>query len=49
MSLIWLAPLCQDISSAGRGAGIDGDKSGLWKEMARIIDEVRPKYVFVEN
>ncbi|HFN3526086.1 TPA: DNA cytosine methyltransferase [Enterobacter hormaechei] len=40
---------CQDISSAGRGAGIDGDKSGLWKEMARIIDEVRPEYVFVEN
>lgn len=40
---------CQDISSAGRGAGIDGDKSGLWKEMARIIDEVRPKYIFVEN
>ncbi|ELZ5058683.1 MULTISPECIES: DNA cytosine methyltransferase [Enterobacter] len=40
---------CQDISSAGHGAGIDGDKSGLWKEMARIIDEVRPEYVFVEN
>ena len=40
---------CQDISSAGRGAGVDGDKSGLWKEMARIIDEVRPEYVFVEN
>lgn len=40
---------CQDISSAGRGAGIDGDKSGLWREMARIIDEVRPKYIFVEN
>ncbi|PXB01140.1 DNA cytosine methyltransferase [Pectobacterium carotovorum] len=40
---------CQDISSAGRGAGIDGEKSGLWREMARIIDEVRPEYVFVEN
>jgi len=40
---------CQDISSAGKGAGIDGDRSGLWSEMARIIGEVRPRYVFVEN
>lgn len=40
---------CQDISSAGKGAGIDGARSGLWSEMARIIDEVRPSYVFVEN
>ncbi|MDV7446139.1 DNA cytosine methyltransferase [Acinetobacter baumannii] len=40
---------CQDISSAGKGAGIDGERSGLWAEMARIIGEVRPSYVFVEN
>ena len=40
---------CQDISSAGRGAGIDGERSGMWKHMARIIGEVRPKFVFVEN
>ena len=40
---------CQDISAAGKGAGIDGDRSGLWLEMARIISEVRPKYIFVEN
>ena len=40
---------CQDISSAGKGAGIDGDRSGLWSEMARIISEVRPRFVFVEN
>lgn len=40
---------CQDISSAGKGAGIDGEKSGLWKHMARIIDEVQPRFVFVEN
>ena len=40
---------CQDISAAGRGAGIDGERSGMWKHMARIIGEVRPKYVFVEN
>lgn len=40
---------CQDISVAGKGAGIDGPKSGLWSEMARIIGEVRPIYAFVEN
>ena len=40
---------CQDISTAGKGAGINGAKSGLWKEMARIVGEVRPRYVFVEN
>ena len=40
---------CQDISSAGGGAGITGSRSGLWKEMARIIGEVRPQYAFVEN
>jgi DNA (cytosine-5)-methyltransferase 1 len=40
---------CQDISAAGKGAGIDGERSGMWGEMARIICEVRPRYVFVEN
>ena len=40
---------CQDISAAGKGTGIDGARSGLWSEMARIIGEVRPRYVFVEN
>ena len=40
---------CQDISSAGKGAGIDGERSGMWREMARIIHEVRPRFVFVEN
>lgn len=40
---------CQDISAAGRGAGIDGARSGLWREMARIVGEVRPSYVWVEN
>lgn len=40
---------CQDISIAGRGDGLDGERSGLWSEYARIIREVRPRYVFVEN
>ncbi len=40
---------CQDISAAGKGAGITGSRSGLWSEMARIIGEVRPRFVLVEN
>jgi len=40
---------CQDISVAGKGDGLDGERSGMWREMARIIGEVRPQYVFVEN
>lgn len=40
---------CQDISSAGKGAGITGSKSSLWLQMARIIGEVLPSFVFVEN
>jgi len=40
---------CQDISAAGKGAGITGERSGMWKHMARIIGEVRPRYVLVEN
>lgn len=40
---------CQDISVAGRGDGIDGARSGLWGSMARIIREVLPLHVFVEN
>lgn len=40
---------CQDISVAGRGAGLDGARSGLWSEFARIIGEIRPAHVLVEN
>jgi DNA (cytosine-5)-methyltransferase 1 len=40
---------CQDISAAGAGAGIDGERSGMWREMARIVCEIRPRFVFVEN
>ena len=41
---------CQDISVAGKGAGIEeGTRSGLWIEFARIIGEIRPRYVVVEN
>jgi len=40
---------CQDISIGGKGAGIEGERSGLWVEMARIIREVRPRYAYMEN
>jgi DNA (cytosine-5)-methyltransferase 1 len=40
---------CQDISAAGKGVGIDGERSGMWREMARIIHEVRPRFALVEN
>ena len=40
---------CQDISAAGKGVGITGARSGLWKEFARIIGEIRPRFAFLEN
>lgn len=40
---------CQDISWAGTGAGIDGERSGLWREFYRLICEIRPRFALVEN
>lgn len=40
---------CQDISSAGKGAGIYGKQSGLFFELARVCRRVRPRYIFLEN
>jgi DNA (cytosine-5)-methyltransferase 1 len=40
---------CQDLSYAGRGAGITGERSGLWTDYARLVRELRPRYVLVEN
>jgi DNA (cytosine-5)-methyltransferase 1 len=40
---------CQDISTAGAGVGIEGARSGLWSEIARLTSELRPRYVIVEN
>ena len=40
---------CQDISVAGKGAGLAGARSGLWYEFARVIGVIRPRYVIVEN
>jgi DNA (cytosine-5)-methyltransferase 1 len=40
---------CQDISACGKGKGLEGERSGLWREMARIVGEIRPDFVLVEN
>ncbi len=40
---------CQDISLAGNGEGLDGERSGLWSEIARLTGELRPQLVLVEN
>ena len=40
---------CQDISLAGRGEGLAGERSGLWREYSRLAGEIRPQFVIVEN
>jgi len=40
---------CQDISFAGKGAGLEGARSGLWWEFHRLIKEIKPKYAIIEN
>lgn len=40
---------CQDISFAGRGAGLEGERSGLWFQFHRLINELRPRYAIIEN
>jgi len=40
---------CQDISRAGKMRGLDGEQSGLWFEMCRIIGETKPQFVLAEN
>lgn len=40
---------CQDISIAGKNAGLNGEKSGLWSEYKRLINEGKPKYAIIEN
>lgn len=40
---------CQDLSIAGKRAGLEGERSGLFWELVRAIEEVKPRYFFVEN
>jgi DNA (cytosine-5)-methyltransferase 1 len=40
---------CQDISVAGAGVGLDGERSGLWSECARLLGDIQPRYAIFEN
>lgn len=40
---------CQDISIAGVGKGLEGERSGLFFEILRLAKEIRPKFIFLEN
>lgn len=40
---------CQDISIAGAGAGLEGERSGLWSECARLLRDIQPRYAIFEN
>ena len=40
---------CQDISVAGTGAGLEGERSGLFFHIVRLVSELRPRFVFLEN
>ena len=40
---------CQDISASGKGVGVDGERSGLYREVIRLAGDIRPKYIILEN
>lgn len=40
---------CQDISCAGRGVGLEGERSGLFFEIIRLAQEIQPSFIFLEN
>lgn len=40
---------CQDISLAGKGEGLKGERSGLFYEIVRIAERLKPKYLLLEN
>ena len=40
---------CQDISVAGRGEGLGGKRSGLFFEVCRLVEEIKPRFIFLEN
>lgn len=40
---------CQDVSIAGRGRGIDGSRTGLWREVIRLAEELNPRFIILEN
>ena len=49
VQLIFGGSPCQDLSVAGRQAGLEGERSGLWYELLRAVEAIRPRYVLNEN
>lgn len=49
VEIVVASPPCQDLSVAGRGGGLGAPRSGLWFEALRIVGELRPTWVVVEN
>ena len=49
VDIVWGGFPCQDISSAGKGAGLEGKRSGLFYEVIRICKEASPEFIFLEN
>ena len=40
---------CQDISTAGNGKGLAGERSGLFFHVERLVGDIKPRFVFLEN
>lgn len=49
IGIIYAGFPCQDISVAGTGRGLEGERSGLFFEIVRLVNEIRPEFVFLEN
>lgn len=49
VDIIYAGFPCQDISVAGNGAGLEGKRSGLFFEILRLADEIKPRFIFLEN
>lgn len=49
IDVIVASPPCQDVSAAGKQEGLTAERSGLWREVWRLVRELRPDYVLIEN
>lgn len=49
IDIIYAGFPCQDISIAGLGKGLEGERSGLFFEIMRLAKEIKPRFIFLEN
>lgn len=49
IDIIYAGFPCQDLSVAGHGKGLEGERSGLYKEIVRLVSDLRPRFTFIEN